>query len=77
MIDMAGQRIGRLQVISYDLDRNRELDKNHSSNAYWNVRCDCGSTYSMRGNSLRRAADRFGDLVSCRACRPAAAGDAA
>lgn len=48
IIDMAGQRFGRLQVI--ELDMNKKI--NHK--AYWICKCDCGNIVSIRGQDLRQ-----------------------
>lgn len=43
LINMTGQRIGRLYVIGYAGPRS-----------LWNVRCDCGTSKVIRGSDLRR-----------------------
>lgn len=46
MINMTGQKIGKLTVIERDIARK-------SGAAYWICKCDCGNTISVRGNNLR------------------------
>lgn len=48
LIDMAGQKFGRLTVI-------REVDNSQyrSNAAMWECRCDCGNTIVVKGVSLR------------------------
>ena len=51
MIELTGQRFGRLTVRSYS----------HSNDAaYWNCVCDCGNTSVVKGTSLR-----YGSTKSC------------
>lgn len=44
-VDLAGQRFGRLLVVSYAETRKRR--------AYWNCLCDCGNAPVMLGKDLR------------------------
>ena len=46
LIDLTGQRFGRLTVIERDLN-------NKSNNAYWLCKCDCGNIKSIYGGNLR------------------------
>lgn len=55
LIDLKGQRFGRLLVIKRDKDKN---EKNKS--AYWICQCDCGNAKSIDGSSLRK-----GTTISC------------
>lgn len=51
VIDITGQRFGRLTVLSfegYDL----------SNTAMWRVRCDCGTEFVTRGTHIRSGATR-------------------
>ena len=52
LIDITGQRFGRLTVESYD--------RTGKSGSLWNCRCDCGNTAQFQGSNLRR-----GKTVSC------------
>jgi hypothetical protein len=52
LIDLTGQRFGRLTVI--------EKAPSRSSNARWLCRCDCGKTTTVLGTTLRR-----GESISC------------
>lgn len=54
LIDLTGQRFGRLTVISKD---NERITK---SGSYWICKCDCGTTKSVKSSSLRR-----GEIQSC------------
>lgn len=47
IIDLAGQRIGRLSVIS------RAEKTNRGGDAFWLCECDCGNTKVISGASLR------------------------
>lgn len=55
LIDLTGQRFGRLIVL--ERDKNKK-GKNQSS--YWICQCDCGNVKSIDGSSLRK-----GTTVSC------------
>lgn len=46
LIDITGQRFGRLVAISFD--------HTSKSGAIWKCRCDCGNTTTAQGSSLRR-----------------------
>lgn len=50
LIDITGQRFGRLVV----LHRDESKPKGHGHKAYWICRCDCGNIKSIKGESLRR-----------------------
>ena len=52
IIDMTGQRFGRLTVVS--------RVKSHNSNAKWLCKCDCGNYTEVLGTTLRR-----GESNSC------------
>lgn len=54
MIDLTGQRFGRLLVKEKD---NNRITK---SGSYWICQCDCGVIKSIRSSSLRR-----GEIQSC------------
>lgn len=43
IIDITGQRFGKLQVIRFD------PDKKINNKAYWICQCDCGNIVSVRG----------------------------
>lgn len=47
LIDLAGQRFGKLEVISLHPERNRQ------GKAMWHCRCDCGRETLSVGNNLR------------------------
>jgi hypothetical protein len=49
MIDMRGQRFGRLVVVVEDVTNKR-------GDAQWGCLCDCGDRATVRGDSLRRGA---------------------
>lgn len=59
VIDMTGQRIGRLTVLSQDFDYPIE-HKIVGNKAYWKCKCDCGNIVVVRGQSLRQ-----GKTISC------------
>lgn len=46
LIDLSGQRFGRLLVLGRDSTKNKK-------EAYWNCQCDCGNTKSIRSSALR------------------------
>ena len=50
LIDITGQRFGRLVV----LHRDESKPKGHGHKAYWICKCDCGNIKSIKGESLRR-----------------------
>ena len=54
LIDLTGQRFGRLTVLEKDTNR---LTK---SGSYWICQCECGKTKSIKSSSLRR-----GEIQSC------------
>lgn len=45
MIDITGQRFGRLVVVERAANRGKRL--------YWHCRCDCGNEKEVRGSDLR------------------------
>lgn len=53
MIDLTGQRFGRLKVIS-------PAFKDKRNQWHWNCKCDCGNTKIIPGKNLRK-----GDTKSC------------
>lgn len=65
MIDLVGQRFGRLVVL-----RRSEL-KSGGKNAMWECRCDCGTVKAIAHGSLRN-----GVSTSCGCFRREHAGDA-
>lgn len=54
LIDLTGQRFGRLTVLCKDANRIT------NSGSYWICRCDCGNVKSIRSSALRR-----GEIQSC------------
>jgi hypothetical protein len=52
MIDLTGQRFGRLLVLE------RALPSPSQTQAYWRCRCDCGNSTTTDGWSLRRGLTR-------------------
>lgn len=50
LIDLTGQRFGKLVVIERDFERQKEL-KSHS--VYWRCQCDCGNQKSVQGSALK------------------------
>ena len=46
VIDLTGQRFGRLTVIE-------KVSKNNESRAYWRCRCDCGNEVISSEKDLR------------------------
>lgn len=54
LIDLSGQRFGRLIVL------NRGIAKGKSKEAWWHCLCDCGQEVDVRGHSLRK-----GETQSC------------
>lgn len=57
LIDLTGQKFGRLEVICRDFEyqKSKNADK-----PYWKCRCDCGKEISVLGKSLRE-----GNTKSC------------
>lgn len=53
LIDITGQRFGRLTVME-------KIPSNKSTNARWLCKCDCGNTTEVLGTTLRR-----GESKSC------------
>ena len=54
LIDLTGQKFGKLLVISKD------ITKKTNSGSYWVCKCDCGKIKSIKSSSLRR-----GEIQSC------------
>lgn len=54
LIDLTGQKFGKLLVISKD------INKKTNSGSYWVCKCDCGKIKSVKSSSLRR-----GEIQSC------------
>lgn len=54
IIDLTGQRFGRLTVLKKDENRITNCG------SYWICQCDCGKIKSCRSSSLRR-----GEIISC------------
>lgn len=54
LIDLTGQKFGRLTVLHKDTERIAK------SGSYWICQCECGKIKSVRSSSLRN-----GDIVSC------------
>ena len=54
IIDLTGQRFGRLTVLYKD---DNKMTK---SGSYWVCQCDCGKIKSIKSSSLRR-----GEIISC------------
>lgn len=54
LIDLTGQKFGRLTVLHKDEERITK------SGSYWICQCECGKIKSVRSSSLRN-----GDIVSC------------
>ena len=52
LIDITGQKFGRLTVLHRDTERKGAT--------YWICQCDCGKIKSVKGSSLKR-----GEIVSC------------
>ena len=50
LIDMTGQRFGRLTVIG----RAEHTTPYENKHAWWKCRCDCGEEVEISGMSLRR-----------------------
>lgn len=57
LIDLAGQKFGRLTVIKRDFEKEKTVS---NKNAYWQCQCDCGKIASIRSTDLRQ-----GKMVSC------------
>ena len=53
LLDMTGQRFGRLVVLE-------RAENGHRGKVYWQCRCDCGKETSVRGDHLR-----YGFVRSC------------
>lgn len=59
LIDMTGQRFGRLTVL--ERAENYQYDTGagwYSTKAVWRCRCDCGAETVVIGSNLRRGATR-------------------
>lgn len=54
LIDLTGQKFGRLTVLYKDMSRKTNCG------SYWICQCDCGNIKSVRSSSLRN-----GDIQSC------------
>ena len=48
-LDLAGQRFGRIVVLSY-------VGKDNAQNTCWLAKCDCGNEIKMRGSEMKRKA---------------------
>ena len=48
LIDLTGNKYGRLTVL------HKDDDKKTSSGSYWICQCDCGKIKSVKSSSLRR-----------------------
>lgn len=59
LIDLTGQRFGRLTVLGRDLSKTGDA-------VFWNCKCDCGSIKSIVGSNLR-----YGHTQSCGCLREA------
>ena len=57
LIDLTGQRFGKLTIICRDYDIQREKS---DKEVYWKCQCDCGNIVSKRGHDLKS-----GKIVSC------------
>lgn len=53
VINMVGQKIGRLTVLEQDFDYPIE-HQIAGNKAYWRCKCDCGNVVTVRGQSLRQ-----------------------
>lgn len=54
MIDLIGNRYGRLEVIGYDgFDRCKKYGTSTQRNHKWRCKCDCGNDVVVLGGSLR------------------------
>lgn len=62
LIDLAGQRFGRLLVLS-------RADNSNSGVTQWNCRCDCGKNVIVRGVSLTRELTRSCGCLRIEKCR--------
>ena len=54
LIDLTGQKFGRLTVLEKDNSRKT------NSGSYWICKCECGKIKSIKSSSLRR-----GEIISC------------
>ena len=57
MIDLTGQRFGRLTVV-------RHAGKSAHGSVMWKCQCDCGKRKTIAGSSLRRGLTRSVDVCS-------------
>ena len=60
LIDLTGQRFGRLTVIE------KTNSKPGNTNAVWLCRCDCGREVAVRGISLRKGESKSGNSEETR-----------
>lgn len=59
LIDMAGQRLGALAVLT-------RIERAGLSAAYWRCRCSCGKETVVAGTNLRNGKTRSCGAKSCR-----------
>ena len=57
LIDLTGQRYGRLTVIKYE---GTHYSKGFNAHSLWRCKCDCGNEVVVIGNNLRT-----GNTKSC------------
>lgn len=53
VIDMTGEKIGKLTVIERDYNYSKEHNLS-SKGAYWKCKCDCGNVVTVLGSNLRK-----------------------
>ena len=56
LIDITGQRFGKLTVLKRDISQSY---MGHQQDAYWICQCDCGTIKTIRGVSLRKGLTFF------------------
>lgn len=67
MLDETGKRYGKLTVTGLSSRFEYENGRARWRRRYWNVLCDCGKAYEIRGHRLR-SAEAAGRVICCRAC---------
>ena len=58
LIDLTGQRFGKLVVIERDFEYPIAKNLKHKTSAYWKCQCDCGNIKTIIGDSLRNGQNK-------------------
>ncbi len=65
IIDLTGQRFGRLVALDFELRDVPDKKRSNKQRAYWRCQCDCGRISHVTATNLRK-----GNTASC-VCSPA------